>query len=144
MFTNSGSAHWQGGFKKGSGTVSLESGALADHPYGFNLTSGVTGTNPKELIGAALASCFSIELSRILEDAGVRDVTIDSTATVTLEVAGTVMTITKVDLATRITGDGAAEVIRKAANEAKAGCPVAKVLNADIVLDVDITPRQAG
>ena len=60
-----GLAHWEGDLKHGKGTVSTESGALSQQPYGFNTRfEGVKGTNPEELIGAAHAACFSMAVWR--------------------------------------------------------------------------------
>lgn len=64
-----GLAHWEGDLKHGKGTVSTESGALSQQPYGFNTRfEGVKGTNPEELIGAAHAACFSMALSLMLSE----------------------------------------------------------------------------
>ena len=66
-----GLAHWEGDLKHGKGTVSTESGALSQQPYGFNTRfEGVKGTNPEELIGAAHAACFSMALSLMLSEEG--------------------------------------------------------------------------
>lgn len=139
MFTKSGSAKWQGGLKDGKGAVSLQSGALKDQPYGFNTRfEGQPGTNPEELIGAAHASCFSMALSKILADAGIGDVKIETTSAVTLEKQGDGFAITKAHLTTRISGDGTPEAMLKAADEAKAGCPVSKLMKAEITMDASV------
>ncbi len=68
-----GQAHWEGDIKRGKGTVSTESGVLNQQPYGFNTRfEGAQGTNPEELIGAAHAACFSMALSLMLGEAGLR------------------------------------------------------------------------
>ena len=65
-----GSAQWQGGIKDGKGTISTESGALKDYPYGFaSRFEGLPGTNPEELLGAAHAGCFTMALALILSEA---------------------------------------------------------------------------
>ncbi|HBB78121.1 MAG TPA: OsmC family peroxiredoxin, partial [Pseudomonas sp.] len=65
------SAVWQGDLKTGKGTISTQSGALKDNPYGFNTRfEDAPGTNPEELIGAAHAGCFSMALSLMLGQAG--------------------------------------------------------------------------
>ena len=80
-----GLAHWEGDLKHGKGTVSTESGALSQQPYGFNTRfEGVKGTNPEELIGAAHAACFSMALSLMLSEEGYTATSIDTTAVVTL------------------------------------------------------------
>src|SRR5919198_2961398 len=94
-----GSAIWQGGLRDGKGTVSTESGVLSDTQYSFStrFESGA-GTNPEELIAAAHAGCFTMALSKQLEDAGTRADEIRTTAAVTLEKTDAGFTITKVHL----------------------------------------------
>ncbi|WP_305799904.1 OsmC family peroxiredoxin [Paracoccus sp. Z118] len=138
MTTRTGSAKWQGTIKEGKGQVSTESGVL-DSAYGFNTRFGdQKGTNPEELIGAAHAACFSMALSGQLEQAGVTDVTIESSSAVTIEKQEAGFTITKAHLTTRISGQGDEAAIRKAAEAAKTGCPVSKVLNAEVTMDLTV------
>src|SRR6056297_1897364 len=81
-----GSAQWQGGLKEGKGTISTESGALDEHPYGFaQRFEGIKGSNPEELIGAAHAACFSMALSKILGEAGFTADSLQTRAEVSLE-----------------------------------------------------------
>src|ERR1700742_3961616 len=83
---NHGSAVWSGGLKDGKGSLSTQSGALKEYPYGFaSRFEGVPGTNPEELIGAAHAGCFTMALSLILQEAGLTAESMDTTAKVTLE-----------------------------------------------------------
>ena len=135
-----GSAIWQGGLKDGKGTVSTESGVLSGTPYSFaaRFESGA-GTNPEELIAAAHAGCFTMALSKQLEDAGVRAEGINTTAEVTLEKTDAGFTITKVhlDVTARITG-GDRAAFETAANNAKAGCPISRLLKADISLEAKL------
>lgn len=139
MFTKTGSAKWQGGLKDGTGAVSTESGALSDQPYGFNTRfEDKPGTNPEELIGAAHAACFSMALSKMLGEAGITDVTIETRSAVTLEQKGEGFAITKAHLTTQIAGQGDATTIRDLAEKAKAGCPVSKLLNAEITMDATV------
>ena len=139
MITNSGSAEWQGGLKDGEGRISTRSGALDALPYGFKARfEGATGTNPEELIGAAHAACFSMALSGILEKAGVTDVRIETTSKIGLDKEGDGFAIKTAHLTTRISGNGDKAVIEDAARKAEKGCPVSKVLNADITLDVTV------
>src|SRR5213083_706820 len=131
------SAVWQGGLKDGRGTVSTESGVLSDAAYSFRTRfENEKGTNPEELIGAAHAGCFSMALSAQLGEAKLTAESIRTTATVTLEKVGGVFAITTVhlDLVAKIPGASKA-AFETAANNAKAGCPVSKVLNAKITLD---------
>ena len=132
-----GSAVWRGGLKDGQGAVSTESGVLSDTQYSFStrFESGA-GTNPEELIAAAHAGCFSMALSKQLEDAGLRADEIRTTAAVTLEKTDAGFAITKVhlDVSARIPG-GDAAAFETAANNAKAGCPVSRLLKAEITMD---------
>ena len=138
--TNTGSARWQGGIKAGRGHVSTQSGALSDQPYGFNTRfEDEAGTNPEELIGAAHASCFSMALSKELEEAGVADPAIETTATVTLESQGEGFAVTASHLDVTIRASGADEAkVREAAEGAKANCPISKLLDAKITMDASV------
>jgi lipoyl-dependent peroxiredoxin len=132
-----GSAVWKGGIKDGKGTVSTESGALSDKQYSFSsrFEEGA-GTNPEELIGAAHAGCFSMALSGELGRAGLTPESIRTTATVRIEKADAGFAITSVHLDVKAKVPGAdRQAFEKAANDAKAGCPVSKVLNAQITMD---------
>ncbi|RCL94528.1 Peroxiredoxin OsmC [Pseudomonas aeruginosa] len=134
------SAVWQGGLKDGKGTLSTESGALKDNPYGFNTRfEGAPGTNPEELIGAAHAGCFSMALSMMLGEAGLTAERIETRAEVTLDKQSDGFAITAVHLVLRARVLGAdAQTFEQIANKAKAGCPVSKVLNAKISLDASL------
>ncbi|MBA3325730.1 MAG: OsmC family protein [Rhodobacteraceae bacterium] len=132
-----GSAVWKGDIKSGTGTISTESGALDALPYGFAKRFGdEKGTNPEELIGAAHAACFSMALSGQLGEAGMTADEIRTSAAVTLEKVEGGYGITRIHLTLRARIPGADEAaFSKAAEAAKAGCPVSKVLNAEITLD---------
>ena len=139
MFTRSGSAQWQGGLKDGKGMVSTESGALKDLPYGFNTRfSDEPGTNPEELIGAAHAACFSMALSNMMTQAGIGGIDIRTTSKITLEKDGDGFTVTKAHLVTQISGDGDRAKIEDLAQQAKAGCPISKLLNAEVTMDATV------
>lgn len=140
MTTNTGSARYEGLGKDGKGHVSTGSGALADQPYGFNTRfEGAKGTNPEELIGAAHASCFTMALSFALARAGHADGSIETTATVTLEKDGDGFTITRSDLVTSARVPGIAEAdFQTIAADAKANCPVSRLLNAEITLEATL------
>lgn len=131
------SAVWKGDLKNGKGAISTESGALSQAPYGFNTRFGdVRGTNPEELLGAAHAGCFSMALSLILADYKLTADSIQTEAVVTLDKVGDGFAITAVHLTVVAQIPGAdAKTFEEAANKAKAGCPVSKVLNADITMD---------
>lgn len=134
------SAVWQGGLKDGKGTLSTESGALKDNPYGFNTRfEGAPGTNPEELIGAAHAGCFSMAVSMMLGEAGLTAERIETRAEVTLDKQSDGFAITAVHLVLRARVPGAdAQTFEQITNKAKAGCPVSKVLNAKISLDASL------
>jgi osmotically inducible protein OsmC len=134
------SAVWQGDLKSGKGTISTQSGALKDNPYGFNTRfEDAPGTNPEELIGAAHAGCFSMALSMMLGQAGLTAERIDTTAEVTLDKVGEGFSITAIALTLKAKVPGADEnQLQQIANQAKEGCPVSKVLNAEISLSATL------
>ncbi|KFX07491.1 peroxiredoxin OsmC [Pectobacterium betavasculorum] len=135
-----GQAHWEGDIKQGKGTVSTESGALQQQPYGFNTRfEGKPGTNPEELIGAAHAACFSMALSLMLGEEGHKPESIDTTADVSLDKVDGGFAITKIALHSTVKLPGIEEAIfDKIIQKAKAGCPVSKVLKAEITLDYQL------
>ncbi|HZP85853.1 MAG TPA: OsmC family protein [Burkholderiales bacterium] len=135
-----GSAVWSGDLKGGKGTISTESGVLRDTQYSFKTRfENGAGTNPEELIGAAHAGCFSMALSAQLGQAGITPERIETTATVTIEQSGGGFAITAVHLDVRARIPGAdRSAFDKAANEAKSGCPVSKVLNAPITMNAQL------
>ncbi|HAZ54789.1 MAG TPA: OsmC family peroxiredoxin [Franconibacter helveticus] len=135
-----GQAHWEGDIKRGKGTVSTESGALNQQPYGFNTRfEGAPGTNPEELIGAAHAACFSMALSLMLGEEGYTPESIDTTADVSLDKSEGGFAITKIALNSTVKLPGVEEAaFDKIIQKAKAGCPVSQVLNAEITLDYQL------
>jgi len=136
-----GSAAWRGGIKDGVGSISTESGALKSYPYGFaSRFEGKAGTNPEELIAAAHAGCFTMALSLILGEAGLTAEQLNTSAEVTLEKDGDGFSITKVHLTLRGTVPGADQArFLELAGKAKQGCPVSKLLKAEITLDAALT-----
>ena len=140
MSTTFGSAKWKGGIKDGIGSISTKSGALADYPYGFaSRFEGKPGSNPEELIGAAHAACFTMALSLILGEAKLTAESMETKADVTLEKQGDGFAITKVHLtlSAKIPGADQAKFDELTAM-AKAGCPVSKLLKAEITLDATL------
>lgn len=134
------SARWQGGAQDGSGTLTTQSGTLADVPFTFKARFGDgKGTNPEELIAVAHAGCFSMALSFALGNAGYAPQSIDTQAALTLEKQESGFAITAVHLTTRarVPGINAAK-FQEIANGAKSGCPVSKVLKATITLDASL------
>ena len=128
------SAHWAGDLKTGIGSISTETGVLREAPYGFKAR-----LNPEELIGAAHAGCFSMALSMILGDAGLKADSLDTTAEVTLDQVDGGFAITAVHLVLKAKVPGATqEQFNELTKKAKEGCPVSKVLNAKITLDATL------
>ena len=140
MTTTSGSAKWQGGIKDGKGAISLESGAMKDYPYGFAARfEGQKGTNPEELLGASHAGCFTMALSLILGEAKFTAEQMDTTAKVTLEQVEGGFSITAVHLALKAKIPGIDQAtFEELTGKAKAGCPLSKVLKANITLDASL------
>ena len=137
------SAVWKGGLKDGKGSISTDSGVLSDTQYSFStrFEDGI-GTNPEELIGAAHAGCFSMALSGQLGNAGLTAESINTTATVTMEKTDAGFTVTEVhlDVTARIPG-ASEEAFNTAANNAKTGCPISRLLNAKITMDAKLEPK---
>ena len=132
-----GSAVWRGGLKDGKGTVSTDSGVLSNTQYSFSTRfEDGKGTNPEELIAAAHAGCFSMALSGQLGNAGMTAEQIQTTASVSLDKTDGGFAITAIHLDVRAKIPGAdKQAFETAANNAKSGCPVSKVLNATITMD---------
>ncbi len=134
------SAVWKGGLKDGKGTISATSGVLSNTPFSFGTRfENTPGTNPEELIAAAHAGCFSMALSAQLGNAGFTPESINTTATLSLEKLESGFTITAVhlDVVGRVPkADNAG--FQKAAENAKSGCPVSKVLNAKITMSAKL------
>ena len=129
-----GNAVWKGGLKDGQGVVSTDSGALKETQYSFStrFENGI-GTNPEELIAAAHAGCFSMALSAQLGNAQLTPEKIHTVATVTMEKTDAGFTVTKVhlDVVAKVPGADRA-AFETAANNAKTGCPISRLLNAEI------------
>lgn len=134
------SAVWQGTLKEGKGIVSTESGVLSKSPYSFcTRFENAAGTNPEELIAAAHAGCFSMALSAEMGKVGLTPQSIETTATVTLDKVDAGWTVTGSHLDTQVklaSGDRAK--FEGAANAAKAGCPISRLLNTKITMDAKL------
>jgi osmotically inducible protein OsmC len=130
------SAQWNGGLKDGKGTISTDSGVLKDTQYSFSTRfEDGAGTNPEELIAAAHAGCFSMALSGQLTNANTPPESVRTQATVTMEKtdAGFTVTAVHLDVTARVPGiDQTA--FDTAANNAKTGCPISRLLNATITM----------
>jgi osmotically inducible protein OsmC len=134
------SAIWRGGIRDGKGSISTDSGVLANTQYSFaaRFENGV-GTNPEELVAAAHAGCFSMALSGELGAAGLTAESISTQATVTIEKTDKGFAITTVHLDVKAKIPGATpEAFNSSALAAKEGCPVSKVLNARITMDAKL------
>ena len=136
MTTRTGSARYDGLGKDGKGLVSTQSGVLSDQPYGFNTRfEDAPGTNPEELIAAAHASCFTMALSFALAGAGFADGTLETKAAVKLEKDGAGFKVTRSDLDLTATVPGIdPDQFAEIAADAKANCPISKLLDAEITL----------
>ena len=134
------SAVWQGGLKDGKGEFSAPSGVFSHVPYSFKTRfEGAPGTNPEELIAAAHAACFSMALSAQLGGANLTAESINTTANLKLEKLDSGWTITEIHLDVKAKIPNADEAaFQKAAADAKAGCPVSKVLNAQITMSAKL------
>ncbi|HEX5958659.1 MAG TPA: OsmC family protein [Hyphomicrobiaceae bacterium] len=138
--TRTASAQWQGTGKEGKGSLTSQSGVLSATPYGFNTRFGDTkGTNPEELLAASHAGCFSMALAFALTAAGFTPENIATTARVTIEPDGPGFKISRsaLSLEARVPGIDR-EQFEKIAQGAKEGCPISKVLNAEITLDWEL------
>ena len=136
----SASARWAGNLKEGRGTVSTESGVLANTQYSFGTRfENGPGTNPEELIAAAHAGCFSMALSGQLGNAGLTAESIDTSASVSFEKLEAGWTVTEVHLKLRAKVPGADRAaFDAAAANAKTGCPISRLLNAKITLEAEL------
>ena len=137
MITRTATARYQGMGKDGQGWVSTQSGVLKDQKYGFHTRfENEPGTNPEELIAAAHAGCFTMALSFALAKEGVTEGMLETEARVRLDQDGDGFRITRSDLT--LTADVPLDEarLRELAEQAKANCPVSKLLNAEMTLEV--------
>jgi osmotically inducible protein OsmC len=140
MAKRKATANWNGGLKGGDGTMALGSGAF-EGAYSFKsrFEEG-TGTNPEELIGAAIAGCYSMQLSAFLERDGVNSESVQTEATVDLGRTDAGPTITTITLATTANVPGGdEEQVRRIADEAKQACLIARALAGVETIEVDLT-----
>ena len=140
MIKRSASAEWRGGLKDGKGTISSGSGVLNNTQYSFGtrFESG-QGTNPEELIAAAHAGCFAMALSAQLGERGMTPESIKTSGTVTLEKTdgGWAVTTSHLKVTAKIPGADRAK-FEEAANAAKEGCPISKLLKASITMEASL------
>jgi osmotically inducible protein OsmC len=133
-------AVWNGGLKDGRGTLSTPTKVLTNVPYTFvTRFENTSGTSPEELVAAAHAGCFAMALSADLGRAGLTPQRIETTAEVTLDTVDGKPTVTKSHLKARATVPGADRAtFEKIANETKAGCPISRLLKAQITLEATL------
>ena len=133
-------AQWNGELKSGTGTFSADSGLFKDLPYSWTQRfEGTPGTNPEELIAAAHASCFSMAFSGELGKANLKPEWVKTTCQVTFEKTDKGFAVTESHLISHAKvpkADKAA--VEKAANDAKAGCPISRLLNTKITLELKV------
>ncbi len=136
--TKTASAQWTGTLKDGAGVLSTGSGALSDISYDYAKRFGeAKGTNPEELVGAAHASCYAMFLSALMSGEGIAGIEVSAKATVTLDPSTEGSpTVTKSHLDVVVKGAADWETIVALTEKAKAGCPISKLLNAEVSLSV--------
>ena len=133
-------AQWKGDLKSGKGTISSGSGVLSNTQYSFrDRFEDGTGTNPEELLAAAHAGCFSMALSLMLQNEGLKADSIDTTCTISLEKEGDGFAIKRshLDLVAKIPGAGQ-DAFDRATQAAKEGCPVSKLFDTEITLNAKL------
>ncbi len=140
MKENKATAEWLGSLKEGKGTFSTGSGAISEANYNFGSRfANELGTNPEEMIAAAHAACFSMAVSAELGKLEVVPNSVKTVAIVSLDLSGDAPTVKSSHL--EVEGDvpeGAEDKFRQAAETAKKGCPISRLLNAEITLDVKV------
>ena len=131
-------AVWNGSGKEGKGNLTTQSGVLSNTQYSFSsrFEQGI-GTNPEELVAAAHAGCFAMKLSFVLGAAGFTPDSLEATATINLDPAQGAITASHIDLKAKVPGI-TKEKFDECAADAKANCPISKLLNAEISLDAQL------
>lgn len=131
MTEKTASIHWEGQGKQGLGSISTETGALKQYPYGFasRFEDDRRGTNPEEILGAAHAACFTMAFSFACDKAGLATTRIDTTASVRLSRQGDGFVIDRIALTMEATVPGISDVkFQELAATAKRDCPLSKAL----------------
>ena len=138
----SGNVVWTGGLKDGAGSISTQSGALSGYPYGFQSRfEGVAGSNPEELLAAAHAACFTMALSMVLGEAGLKATRMETRAVVLLEKTAEGWAIPAITLHLDATIPGTDDAtFQRLSALAKANCPVSRLFNAEITLKANLFP----
>ncbi len=131
MSEKTANVHWEGQGKHGKGTISTESGALQDYPYGFasRFEDDRRGTNPEEILGAAHAACFTMAFSFACDKAGLATQDVDTKASVRLVKQGDGFLIDRIALTMQASVPGISEAtFQEIAQAAKRECPLSKAL----------------
>ena len=138
MIDKFATAVWAGGLKDGAGTLDSQSGALSGLPYSFATRfEGKTGSNPEELIGAAHAGCYAMFLSGLMGGAQIVPERIEARSTISLDpTTDGGPTVRRAHLTVTIKADAPAETLQDLAEKAKAGCPISKLLKAEVTMEV--------
>lgn len=133
-FTRKASAHWAGTGKEGKGNISMESGVLKETPYAFKTRfEEAPGTNPEELLGAAHAGCFTMQLSFLLNEAGYTATSLNTEAHVTFKDGA--ITLVHLDLEGSVPDISPSE-FTEIATKAKDVCPISKLLDTEITISI--------
>ncbi len=140
MIEKHSTAIWTGSLKEGAGKLNSQSGVLTETPYTFatRFENG-KGCNPEELVAAAHASCYAMFLSALMTGAGIVPETIEARSTVKLDpttTGGPTVVAAHLDVKVKAPADAAA--VMDFAEKAKAGCPISKLLKAEITLAVSV------
>ena len=140
MIEKFASAVWKGSLKEGGGTLTAQSGAFTGLPYTHATRfGGKPGANPEELIGAAHAGCYSMFLAALMGGEGITPEAIETTSTISLDpTTEGGPTVKKAHLVPKVKADAPAAKIRDLAEKAKAGCPISKLLRAEITMEVTV------
>lgn len=146
MITRTARARYEGLGKTGKGWVSTQSEVLSEQRYGFGTRfENEPGTNSEELVAAAHASCFTIALSFALAAEGLADGSLETTASVKLEKEGEGFRVSRSDLRLTASVPGVDEArFRNLAEGAKANCPISKLLNTEMNLEVNISGAESA
>ena len=140
MKNKKASVEWQGTVKSGQGKISTESGALNESPYSFNTRFGEDpGTNPEELVGAALASCFSMAFAAQLQKQKFNPELIRTDVDVELRQQEEAWSVTNIKIETSAQAEGISQSeLQEAAEVTRKNCPIAKLLNANITVEATL------
>jgi osmotically inducible protein OsmC len=140
MITRTARARYEGMGQEGKGWISTQSGVLNEQHYGFGTRfKNEAGTNPEELIAAAHAGCFTMALSFALSKEGISEGSLETEARVRLDQDGESFVVSRSDLTLSADVPGIDESrLRELAEDAKRNCPISKLLNAEMTLDVKV------